>query len=241
MARVKLFEQVADQYTDFAGYAADSSCFSNWAARAARDDELLRWIGVLPPIKQQPNLVFAAARLHGVPAPGPYENLRQALLADDGTIVETILTHSTQTNEVGRLATLAPVFARIAQQSGRPLSLLEAGASAGLCLYPDRYRYRYDLAEAQRSQLWELGDGPVLGARVKGVFHVPKNRFDVAWRGGLDLQPLDVNDASAVAWLECLPGPNSTNAENGYARRCRSLAGNLRDLCREISCATFHR
>ena len=34
------------------------------------------WIAALPQLKQQPNLVFAAARWHGVPAPGPYAGLR---------------------------------------------------------------------------------------------------------------------------------------------------------------------
>lgn len=202
-----LFEQVADQYADFAAYAADSPCFSDWANQAAGDDALLRWVGELPAIKQQPNLVFAAARLHGVPAPGPYETLREALLGDDGRILETILSRSTQTNEVGRLACLAPVFARIATQSGKPLSLIEAGASAGLCLFPERYRYRYDLVETQCSQVWELGDGPVLDARAKGDFSVPTSRFGVAWRCGLDLLPLDVNDTCAMAWLETLVWP----------------------------------
>ena len=71
----------------------------------------------LPTVKQQPNFVFAAARWHGVPAPGPYAGLRDALLGDYGTIRATILTRSTQTNEVGRLATLTPAFATIAATS----------------------------------------------------------------------------------------------------------------------------
>ena len=57
--------------------------------------------------------MFAAARWHGVPAPGPYAGLRDALLGDDGTIRATIMTRSTQTNEVGRLATLLPAFASV--------------------------------------------------------------------------------------------------------------------------------
>ena len=77
----------------------------------AGDPEVLAWVDALPGIKKQPNLVFAAARWHGVPAPGPYAGLRAALLADDGSIRATILARSTQTNEVGRLATLVPAFA----------------------------------------------------------------------------------------------------------------------------------
>ncbi len=72
----------------------------------------MAWIDTLPGIKKQPNLVFAAARWHGVPAPGPYAGLRDALLADDGAIRATILARSTQTNEVGRLATLLPASPR---------------------------------------------------------------------------------------------------------------------------------
>ena len=74
---------------------------------------MLAWVATLPPVKQQPNLVFAAARWHGVPAPGPYAGLRDALLADDGTIRATILARATQTNEVGRLATLTPFLAEL--------------------------------------------------------------------------------------------------------------------------------
>ncbi len=51
----------------------------------------------------------------------------------------TMLERRTQTNEAGRCATLLPLLATLPQ----PLALIEVGASAGLCLYPDRYRYRY--------------------------------------------------------------------------------------------------
>ena len=78
--------------------------------------------------------MFAAARWHGLAAPAPYDALRAALLSDDGTIRATILARATQTNEAGRMATLLPAIALAAE--GRPVALLEAGASAGLCLYP---------------------------------------------------------------------------------------------------------
>ena len=62
---------------------------------------MLAWLGRLPRRKRQPNIVFAAARWHGVPAPGPYDGLRDALPSDDGRIVATIRSRSTQTNEWG--------------------------------------------------------------------------------------------------------------------------------------------
>ena len=129
---------VAAQYLEFAAHCeGESPCFVEWARGVAADEEVLAWVDQLPGLKKQPNIVFAAARWHGVPAPGPYAGLRDALLGDDGTIRATIMTRSTQTNEVGRLATLLPAFASIVPSG--PVALIEAGASAGLNLFPDRW------------------------------------------------------------------------------------------------------
>ncbi|GAB48234.1 DUF2332 domain-containing protein [Mobilicoccus pelagius] len=214
---MKLFDDVVAQYEDFAAHARrDSPCFTAWATRVAGDDEVLAWVGRLPPIKQQPNIVFAAARWHGVPAPGPYEALRETLLADDPEdpqgITATILARSTQTNEVGRLATLSTVFARIVAESGRPLALVEAGASAGACLYPDRYAYRYLVGPEKTPVTWRpagAADSPAteLTCRAKGSFVPPTSGVPVAWRGGLDLAPVDAADDDATSWLETLVWP----------------------------------
>ena len=196
------YADVRSQYVEFGAHAApDSACFAEWCRGVVEDDEVIGWLSSLPPIKQQPNLVFAAARWHGVPAPGPYDGLRTALLADDGAIRTTILTHATQTNEVGRLATLLPAFSMLAQ--GRPLSLLEVGASAGLCLYPDRWGYSWRTS----SGVVELGPEPRLTCEVSGPVPLPDSVPEVAWRGGVDLNPLDVGDEDAMAWLQVLVYP----------------------------------
>ena len=80
------------------------------------------------------------------PAPSSYAELRRHLLARWPDVRGTVLRRSTQTNEVGRLATLLPAFAEAEGRSGRPLALLEVGASAGLCLVPDRVGYRWRTA-----------------------------------------------------------------------------------------------
>jgi hypothetical protein len=201
------YADVVESYTDFAAYAEpDSPTFGAWARAVADDPEVVAWIATLPGIKQQPNLVFAAARWHGVPAPGPYAGLRAALLADgpDGPIRATILSRATQTNEVGRLATLVPAFGSVAAAGpDRPLALLEVGASAGLCLYPDRwgYAWRTDAGEVL------LGEAPRLACRVKGAAPLPDALPRIGWRGGIDLHPLDVTDADEMAWLEQLIWP----------------------------------
>ena len=198
------FGDPAAQYADFATEARGlSPCFEEWANGVAGDPEVLAWLATLPAGKQQPNLVFAAARWHGVPAPGPYDALRAALLADDGTIRATIMSRSTQTNEVGRLATLTPAFATLAD--GRSLALLEVGASAGLCLYPDRYDYAWRTADGLVRSA--PGAGPLLACDVSGDAPLPGHPPTVAWRGGIDLNPLDVADEDAMTWLTTLVWP----------------------------------
>ena len=206
---MELFADVAAQYADFAAYArGDSPCFESWAVGVVGDPEVLAWIGSLPPARQQPNLVFAAARWHGVEAPGPYAGLRAALLGDEGALRATILSRSTQTNEVGRLATLVPVLAELVRRAGdRPLALLEVGASAGLCLYPDRHDYVWQTA---RGPVTARGDdvvGEPLDCTVTGDAPLPAGPPAVAWRGGIDLHPLDVRDGDAMGWLSTLVWP----------------------------------
>jgi len=95
-----------------------------------------------------------------------------------------------------------PAFAALAQ--GEPLALVEAGASAGLCLYPDRWGYE-----------WSTGDGtvalgpvdPRLECAVEGPVPFPDRLPEVAWRGGIDLNPLDVTDGGDMAWLTNLVWP----------------------------------
>lgn len=194
-----LYDDVVEEYRDFAAYAAgDSPCFEEWALGVTGDEEVLAWLGTLPPVKRQPNLVFAAARWHGAPAPGPYSGLREVLLGREPEVRATVLARATQTNEAGRLATLVPVLGLLDGQ----LSLVEVGASAGLCLFPDRYDYVWPGAGELRGT-----GGPVLTAVATGALPVPTTHPDVAWRGGVDLDPLDVTDPDATAWLENLVWP----------------------------------
>ncbi len=199
-------------YEDFARYTGDSPCFTEWALGVVGDAEVRVWLETLPPPRRQPNLVFAAARWHGVPAPAPYAALREALLGDDGSIRATVLARRTQTNEAGRMATLLPALGALADLGPEPLALVEVGASAGLCLYPDRWGHRY--RDANGRVVHEVGTGsdrPVLDCRVDGHdgarAPLPDRLPAVAWRGGVDLHPLDVTDPDATDWLRTLVWP----------------------------------
>lgn len=112
-----------------------------------------------------------------------------------------VATRSTQTNEVARCALLRPVLAQIPG----PLALVEVGASAGLCLHPDRYSYRYSNGDRVDPA---TGPSPVvLRCQATGDPPIPQVMPDVVWRAGVDLNPLDVQDAEAVRWLEHLIWP----------------------------------
>ncbi|WP_067439779.1 DUF2332 domain-containing protein [Nocardioides jensenii] len=196
------YAEVVASYTTFAEEAADSPCFVEWSRGVADDPEAQDLIRTLPPVKQQPNLVFAAARWHGAPAPGPYAGLRATLLERWDEVRATALARSTQTNEVGRLATLLPAFALL----GERLHLIEVGASAGLCLHPDAYRHEW-VQYDDPAVTHHVGEGPVLTCRVSGPVPFPERMPEVVSRAGVDLNPLDVTDADEMAWLKNLVWP----------------------------------
>ncbi|SIN73283.1 DUF2332 domain-containing protein [Agromyces cerinus] len=194
----------ADRYRSFAEVEARgmSATYEAWAAGVATDASTLALIDELPPPKRQPNLVFSAARLLGAPS-GAYPAFAEWLAEHWGAVREVALTHATQTNEAARCALHLPVLGSIEG----PIALIEVGASAGLCLYPDRYSYRY----AGHPQLDPV-DGPsavVLDCELRGDVPtpVPAGMPEVVWRAGIDLHPLDVRSAADVDWLDALVWP----------------------------------
>ena len=192
----------ADRYRSFAEVEARgmSATYEEWASGVATDAATLALIDELPSPKRQPNLVFSAARLLGA-EPGPYREFASWLAGHWSEVHEVALTHATQTNEAARCALHLPVLGGIEG----PIALLEVGASAGLCLYPDRYGYRY----TGHPQL-DPATGPspvVLDCEAVGPVPMPTRLPDVVWRGGIDLNPLDVRRPDDLAWLDALVWP----------------------------------
>ena len=171
-----------------------SPSYERLSVAVSGDDEILGLLGRLPPAKRQPNLFFAVVRLLGGPVHDPAA-FRGYAVENWPVIEEQMRSRATQTNEPGRCAVLLPVLAGLPQ----PLALLDAGASAGLCLYPDRYSYRYGEHR--------IGAGdPLLDCAASGV-PLPGRLPEVAWRAGLDLNPLDVTDPADLSWLDALIWP----------------------------------
>lgn len=168
----------------------------------AADADVLARLDTLPTPKRQPNLLLGAVRFLGGPVDG-WPAFRSFVLDRWPDLAATMLARRTQTNEPNRCAPLLPLLVEI----GTPVALLEVGASAGLCLYPDRYGYDYVWNGAGVA----VGAGtPRLRCTVTGDWPEPAAPPEVAWRAGLDLHPLDVTDDEDVRWLESLVWPEQS-------------------------------
>lgn len=98
--------------------------------------------------------------------------------------LHTILAHPPQTNEVQRSAALLPGLLHIAQRTGRPLVLLEIGASSGLNLWCDRYRHAPMAADGELA--WAWGD-PAAPLALRAAWSGP-----VPWAPAAEPPPLQV-------------------------------------------------
>jgi hypothetical protein len=169
-----------------------------FTAAVAQDAGLLRFLDSLPPVKRQPNLLFGAARylLGATPTMG---GLRELAGQRATELAGVMLARRTQTNEPARCATLLPALAQVPA----PLALIEVGASAGLTLLFDRYSYDYAGHRVAGSDPL----APVLRCEPRGPVPLPDRVPEIAWRAGLDLNPLDVRSDEDVRWLSCLVWP----------------------------------
>jgi hypothetical protein len=204
----------------------------------AEHDELLAALSGLPP-DRLPALLASAAIAFLVrldqpeplagyfPAPGgaqpPFDDAFSAAaaafvsarLAD---IVGVCASHRYQMNEVARCVQIALGIAAVGGDG--PIGLVDLGTGAGLGLELDRYRYMID----------KTGTGPpsaavILPCELRGANQPPRPKLPpIAARTGIELDPVDLGDALACAWLRacCPPAAaalNRLDAAIGVTRR----------------------
>lgn len=117
---------------------------------------------------------------------GAWEAFR-ATLREQMQTLRQLIQRPVQTNEVGRCGALLGGFLLIARQTGLPLRLLEIGASAGLNLRWDRYRYTWSGGGA-----WgDASSAVVLRDLVDGEARPPICAARVVERSGCDPHPID--------------------------------------------------
>jgi hypothetical protein len=219
-----------------------SPLYARLALGISEDTELLR-LAALAQAGPVPNLFFGAIHyllLSGISHPlaafypslnnealrleehDPFPHFRAFCLEHARAIEALIATRRVQTNEVRRCACLLPAFATAAQDAGdRPLALIEIGASAGLNLLWDAYAYEYD-----NGQQWGNQNATVrLRCAVRGPERppIPAQIPNIAFRVGLDLNPIDVRDADAALWLRALIWPEQRDRAE-YLQHALTLA-----------------
>lgn len=231
---------VAERYRRFAREEAPgrSDLYEEWARGVAADPATQRLLARIPASRRQPPLVFAVTRMLGAEE-GDYSGWARWLSAHIADVARECVARGLQTNEPLRCAALLPALSMIEG----PIALLELGASAGLCLFPDRYSYEYaDAAgdttraaggdDARRVRLDPV-DGPsrvVLRSRLRSTTltstlhpgrsgQMPQLRMPtIVWRAGIDLSPLDAASELDRRFLVSLVWPG----EQGRAARIRA-------------------
>ena len=207
VADARALAAVRERYARFAGEAVGrSEVYREWADGIVGDSAVQRVIARVPENRRQAPLVFAVARMLGAPLEG-YPALAGWIHAHADELVTETSRRSLQTNEPQRAAVLLPALAEI---SG-PLAVIEVGASAGLCLIPDRYSYRYrgaaDIA---------LGTGElVLHTELRGACAPTSVNAmpEITWRAGIDLAPLSSANPADRAFLTALVWPGEEGRE----------------------------
>jgi hypothetical protein len=220
---------VRDQALGIAAGWSPPDAPAAWALTAelfraiAQEDALLDLAAAIPADRLPPLLLSAAVRhlvaldrpapLAGYfPTPGSGQppldaGFRPALVAfateraDD--LAALCREHRYQMNEVGRSADVLAVLADIAPD--RPLALVDLGTGAGLGLHLDRYRYRFATGSGE-VVVGDPDSGVELACDVRGDAPLPDAVPRITARAGVDVEPLDLDQAPVRDWLTaCIP------------------------------------
>ncbi|SEE13379.1 DUF2332 domain-containing protein [Ruania alba] len=177
------------------------------AEAVADDPTTIAFLDALPRSKRQPNLLFGALRWFGAPVEDPAAALAQ-LRQQTAEVAALMRARATQTNEAARCAVMLPALGLV----GGPLALLELGASAGLCLLPDRWCYAWTDEHGRTTRLGDASDpgAVLLEASVRGNPPLPDRHPEIAARLGLDAHPVQAGDPDERRWLRCLVWPEHT-------------------------------
>ena len=135
---------------------------------------------------QAPELAAHYPTVGGAAAPEQAWSPARRVLERHTSRVRELTGLPCQTNEVGRAVPLLVGLAEVARRTGAPLRLLELGASAGLNLLLDRFRF---------GRVWGPPDSPCR-LPEPGVA-LATERLQIVERAGCDPAPLDPRQPEA--------------------------------------------
>jgi hypothetical protein len=225
--RVATIAEAAEAFDRLAdAEGADIPMYARLCREIAADDALAGLLLQAPVGQRLPVLLLAA--LHDVVLADPsvplaawypsvgghvdhHSELHAALVhtlaLHEDRVLELLAHRQVQTNEVNRCVAWRLGLGTVAAHDDRALALVEVGASAGLNLFPDRYRVEL----SSRGATATLGDAdaPVhLSTTLRsGPWPGPLAIPPVVSRVGLDQRPLDVTDADDARWLTACVWP----------------------------------
>ena len=143
------------------------------------------------------------------PSEGMTDSFARFCARNETGVAELVRARRVQTNEVGRCSYLTPAFGVVSLDAGNaPLGLIDVGASAGLNLLWDRYQYRYS-----DGSMYGRSDSEVaIECELRSAMpHLPSKFPDVAFRAGVDLNPVDLGDDEEYLWMLALVWPDHPN------------------------------
>lgn len=150
-----------------------------------------------------------------LPADGAWAAARPVLVAHADELARSLET-APQTNEPGRSAALLAGILHVVRRTGlHRVRLLEVGASGGLNLLVDRFRFT--------GPGWSCGpvDSPLtLDDAVRGPVRAPLPDWSVQERRGCDLEPVDVSDPAGRLRLQSFVWPDHLAR---FERLCAAL------------------
>jgi hypothetical protein len=228
---------VAQQARSIAAAWSPPDAPSSWWLTAAlftaiaEDDALLDLAAEVPLDRLPPLLLSAAVRFHldreggdplaaWFPRPGgvqppPGEGFRPALRAfarsEAPALARLCREHRYQMNEVNRSLDVVAALAAVTTGDPRPIALVDLGTGAGLGLHLDRYRYRYELPDGTRLGAGDERSPVTLSCAVRGGTRLPAAPGvpRIAFRTGVDVEPLDLTDSGTARWLAACVPPES--------------------------------
>jgi hypothetical protein len=249
-------ERLAEHFAQGELIFTTSPLYRSLCRTVARDRPLLELLAQRRPGQQASYLFFGAVHyllLTGAAHPlgAYYPSLHGAVAADPADAGPALLdfcrayrdeltglvrTRLVQTNVVKRSAGLRLALWAVGRRCSQPVHLIEVGASAGIHLHADRYRYvvggrafgRADAAVTIETQWRGPGSPPDLD-------DVPV----IASRTGVDLHPVRVTDPDERLWLRALIWPENRHAADLLTAALQSvaadppaiLAGDAIDVC----------
>jgi hypothetical protein len=192
------------------------------AARVLGDDE--SWYAALRLFGAVHYLVLTGVAPEALSG---WDQLLQALTRHEDALRAFVAAQDVQTNEVQRCVGLLPCFLTVAQETGLPLELLELGASAGLNLQFDRYRYRYARGTWGPDDALVAFDVADRGTVPPGLLKTP---LVVRARSGVDLAPVDATSDEGMLLLRAFvwPGRDDRLQRLRGAATTMALAGRPR-------------